>query len=182
MEGPGESNEGVPTLSLADYINRLEVHDARADRQRSKEPETVTDEFYGQLDGFEPETHRFVHDIVTSRAGLLMYTRAVLDTVPSDQKRFLNSPEAVDCYELWIRGSGSIEKVFINSTDRALAREIHDAFYQRLIQDGTLQETIKWLFYHSEYSATRCPQDASVPLIDFMPRSSRILARKMEGV
>ncbi len=181
MQGPSESNEGVPTLSLADYINRLEIHDAHSDRQRSRGPETLEDEFYGQLDGWEPETHRFVHDIVTTRLGLRLFTRAVLDSGPTGEKRFLNSPEAVDCYELWIKYGENIEKIYINSTDRALAREIHDAFFRHLMETGNIQETIKWLFYHSEYSATRCQKDASIPLIDFMPKSARILARKMEG-
>lgn len=182
MEGPTESIEDVPVLSLADYINRLEIHDVHSERQRSRDPETITDEFYGRLDGWEPETHRFVHDIVTSRFGLRMYTRATLDNPVPGEKRFLNSPEAVDCYELWVNCEEGIDKLFINCTDRALAREIHDAFFQHLTETQNLQETMGWLLYHSEYSTRRCPQDSSIPLIDFMPKSARILMRKMEGV
>lgn len=60
MEGSPDSMEEIPKIDWPDYVTSIGLLDEHAAVQRTRSYDTVTEEFYGELEGWEDETHKFI--------------------------------------------------------------------------------------------------------------------------
>jgi hypothetical protein len=178
MEGPSEDVREIPKINWADYINHLEVLDQQYDPHRSGNGETLNADYYGQIDGWQDDANTFLHDIITVRMGVKLYTRAAMHDPSFQVKKFLNSPEAVEYYEIFITVFKDRETLFINTADPDLAREIHHAFYEMMMSQDVPQKAVRWLLYESRYATMRSSTAPSLPLVDFLPPHARKMLRE----
>lgn len=176
MEGSPETRDELPRVNWADYINRMEIIDMHGERQRSRDREIITEEAYGMIDGWGEDTHCYIHEITTSRIGIKLQTKAAFDEIVSPQK-ILNKPDAVEFYTTWLSFARNCDKIYINTTDPQLAREIHLSFFEVLMQSDSVAQAFEWLSKQSRYAQMKSQQDSTIPLIDFMPPSARKMAR-----
>lgn len=114
---------------------------------------------------------------MSAKIGMKLYTRASMEITPGDRKKFLNRPEAVEHYGMWMLYLGQVAKIYVNTTDRYLVKEIHEAFLQMMKVRENLTGAVNCLARESKYSAMKCPTDEAVPLIDSMPKSERVIKK-----
>jgi len=172
MGGPSENPGEIPKINFADYVTAMELIDRCFDIHEPRKKYPLDAEFYGELEGWEDNTHKFIHDLVNARVGVKLYTRACIDE-NSGEKKFLNSPDQVEFYSMYLIFLKEHECLYINTTDPDLVRENHKSFFEVVIQHENALEAVDWLLRESRYGKMRSPQYSGAPLIDIMPMSAR---------
>lgn len=176
MEGlsgtEGEERE-VPTIRWTDYIEKMEQIYNLVDPHRAGSHDTVNAEFYGVIEGWEDDTHKFVHDIVTVRLGMKLHTRATLIDNFSSGPKFMNTPEAVEQYEMQLHGYKFMVTLHINTTDPELAREVHRSLFGILMESQTVDEAIARFAMESKYAKMKSKIDPAYPLVDVVSMAER---------
>lgn len=174
MERLSGAEKEIPPIKWSDYIEAMERIDVLVDPHRGGNYSTINEEFYGVIDGWEEQSHKFVHDLVTARIGLKLYTRAsLLDQSGQPADKYMNTPEAVEQYEMQILAVKSMVKIHVNTADPDLVREIHGTFFEILLSSQNLEQALEWLMKASKYAHMKSTIDPKFPLLDFVSRAER---------
>ncbi len=180
MDGLPKNEGDLPKINIADFINQTTELDCHAEKPvGTKGKEVKSREFHGLIDGYEDDTNRYIHHIISVTSGVKLYTQAVLDRTDFGERRFLNSPDLVEFYEMWIAHYDEKEKIFLNTVKPELALEIHTGFFEDLMKRQSLRETTEWLQFQSKYAAMKSEKDVTVAFVDHMPAAAR---KKLRGI
>ncbi len=172
MESHAERSEELPEVIWDDHINNMEIIDIENDPHRARGNETLTEEAYGMIKGWKDTEHCYIHDIVSVRHCIKLQTKAWYDETASP-KKFINSPDAVEFYSMWLSYARKCDKIYINTTNPDLAREIHCGFFEVLMQSDSASTAFHWLTKESRYAKMQSEQDSGIALVDHMPMSAR---------
>jgi hypothetical protein len=172
MESLSGAEKEVPVIKWTEYIEAMERIDVLVDPYRGGNYSTINQEFYGVIDGWEGQSHKFVHDLVTARIGLKLYTRAsLLDLSGRPAEKYMNAPDAVEEYTMQILAVKSMVTVHINTADPDLIRELHGSFFEVLLGSQNLEQALEWLTKESKYAKMKSTIDPKFPLLDFVSRA-----------